>query len=128
IAGAPPALWVADDGGIARCPDWATAATIDHGQRFRRDPARPVPPGAVRWQERDSGISGAQMYDLAQSPLVPTQCAGGLQDNGVHMRAGGLTWRMVFGADGGFCAFDPDDPYRLLISYYGGLVALQFPA
>jgi len=128
IAGAPPALWVADDGGIARCPDWASAAGVDHGRRFRPDPVRPVPPGAVHWQERDNGIGGAQFYDLGQSPLVPGALAGGLQDNGTHLRVGGLTWRQVFGADGGFAAFDPDDPFRLFISYYAGLVALQFPA
>src|SRR4029453_5905191 len=41
---------------------------------------------------------------------------------------GGSTWRMVYGADGAFAAFDPDDPYRLDISYYNGVVAMQVPA
>ena len=128
IAGSPSELWVADDGGVARSTDWATAKTIDHGQRFKPDPLRPLPAGSVTWRRRDLGISGAQPYDLGQSPLVASAVAVGLQDNGTYMRTGGLTWRPIFGADGGFAVFDPDDPYRLLISFYAGLVVLQFPA
>ena len=44
------------------------------------------------------------------------------------LRPGGLTWQRIFVADGGHAVFDPDDPYRMHISYFAGLVALQFPA
>jgi hypothetical protein len=128
FAGNPAELWVASDGGIARSADWRTGGVPTHGQRFRPDPVRPAPPGAVRWEKRDHGIGGAQFYDLAQHPLVPAVVAGGLQDNGTVLRPGGLTWQRVFVADGGHVVFDPDDPYRFDISYFAGLVALQFPA
>ena len=74
----------------------------------------PAPGGAVTWRKRSHGISAGQMYDLTQSPLLRTLYGCGFQDNGrladdrrAHVAA-------VLGADGGFTAFDPDDPYRVL--------------
>ncbi len=123
IAGTPPQLWVANDGGIARAtPNWTDPAAVQVGFD------RPVAPGTVGWERRDAGIQGAQPYDLAQSPLVRGVLATGLQDHGTYLRSGGQTWRPIMGADGAFCTFDPDDPYRLAVSFYGGLAALQFPA
>jgi len=121
IAGTPAQVWVANDGGIARSVD---AFTANQDAPFDR----PVDPGVARWERRDLGIQGAQPYDLAQNPLIGTVLASGLQDHGTYLRSGGQTWRPIFGADGASCAFDPDDPYRLDISYYRGLLALQFPA
>jgi hypothetical protein len=125
IAGVPPQLWVANDGGVAQAtPNWTdTAPAAPATGTFR-----PLEPGAVSFVRRDAGIQGGQAYDLAQSPLVPGVAAVGMQDNGTYLRSGGGSWRPIFGGDGAFCTFDPDDPYRLYISYYGGLVALQFPA
>ncbi|NEA30679.1 hypothetical protein [Streptomyces sp. SID13031] len=123
IAGGPPQLWVANDGGIARAtPNWSDPLALPVGG------GRPVPPGTVGWERRDSGIQGAQAYDLAQSPLVRDVLATGLQDHGTYLRTGGQTWRPIMGGDGAYCTFDPDDPYRLAVSFYGGLTALQFPA
>ena len=120
LAGNPVECWVAGDGGIARSLDWRTGAAPIHGERFLADPARPIPPGAVRWDKRDHGIGGAQFYDITQHASLPGVVAGGLQDNGTVLRPGGLTWQRIFGADGGHAVFDPDDPYRMHISYYAG--------
>lgn len=120
IVGTPPQLWLANDGGIARTLD--LAATQD------ADWVRPTSRGVARWERRDEGISGAQAYDLSCSPLVPFTAAVGLQDNGTYVRTGGQTWRPVFGGDGAFTAFDPDDPYRLHLTFYGGMFAIQYPA
>ena len=128
LAGNPVECWIGADGGIARSLDWRTGAAPTHGVRFVEDPARPAPPGAVRWDKRDHGISGAQFYDITQHGLLPGLVAGGLQDNGTVLRPGGLTWQRIFVADGAHAVFDPDDPYRMHISYFHGLVALQFPA
>ena len=49
----------------------APAAAPTHGLRFLEDPARPAPPGAVRWEKRDHGIGGAQFYDVTQHGLLP---------------------------------------------------------
>ena len=128
LAGNPVECWVAADAGIARSLDWRTGAAPIHRQRFLADPTRPIPPGAVRWDKRDHGIGGAQFYDITQHGSLPGIVAGGLQDNGTVLRPGGLTWQRIFGADGGHAVFDPDDPYRMYISWYAGLIALQFPA
>ena len=122
VAGDPAFVWLANDGGIARAPLASLASTVEPAGR------RPLGRGAPVWERRDDGISGAQAYDLEQSPHTSTALAIGLQDNGTYLRSGGLSWRPVFGADGGFAAFDPDDPYRLEISFYAGMLSLQYPS
>ncbi|WP_380168400.1 hypothetical protein [Jannaschia sp. R86511] len=121
VAGNPGFVWLANDGGIARAPVASLAATVEP------DGTRPLGRGAPVWERRDAGISGAQAYDLEQSPHSSTALAVGLQDHGTYLRSGGLSWRPVFGGDGGFAAFDPDDPYRLEIGFYAGMFSLQYP-
>jgi photosystem II stability/assembly factor-like uncharacterized protein len=124
----PPALWLANDGGVARSTNW-----LDGAQVPRQTPLpapRTGPPavaGSIRFSARDNGISASQAYDLNQSPLVPTLHAAGFQDNGVHLTGGGPTWRAILGGDGGFVLFDADDPFRCLVTWQGGIEALQFP-
>ncbi|HEX2049288.1 MAG TPA: hypothetical protein VHJ34_01495 [Actinomycetota bacterium] len=114
------ALWVANDGGIARSTNWATS-TVQVGRQT------PLAPGAISWHRRDNGLACSQAYDLNQSPLVPTLYAVGMQDNGVFLTAGGPTWRMVGGGDGAFVLFDPDDPFRFVTTWQGGIDAQGFP-
>ena len=111
-------LWIANDGGITRSVNWADGEQVYW--------TRPIDANGVRWQRRDHGISAAQMYDLNQSPLVPGVHAAGMQDNSVHLSAGGPTWRMVSGGDGGFVAFDADDPYRFKVTTQNDISAAHF--
>jgi hypothetical protein len=119
--GAPTTLWVANDGGLARSIDWHDGAGFPPGATLL-----PLPVGAVTWR-KSFGISAAQPYSLSQSPLLPTSFGCGFQDNGVLMTSGGPTWRVVLGADGGFLAFDPDDPYKALATWQSGIAELLFP-
>lgn len=112
-------LWVANDNGLAVSTNWATGEEVGR--------AVPLEPKAITWRRQDHGISASHAYDLNQSPLVPTLYAVGLQDNGVHLTAGGPTWRMVNIADGGFVLFDPDDPFRFMTTTYEEIDAQQFP-
>jgi photosystem II stability/assembly factor-like uncharacterized protein len=147
-AGATPALWVANDGGISRSVDWPT------GSGYEGQLARPLGPGddfptvnhpfqfpivgvdgdgnrvaqaPLSWRKRSHGISAGQMYDLTQSPLLPTLYGCGFQDNGVWASSGGESWSFVLGADGGFVAFDPDDAYRFLATWQSGIAEVDFP-
>jgi len=119
-AGTPPALWDANDGGISRSLDWSTGVGYPSGSV-----TLPLPANAITWRKRSHGISASQMYDLTQSPLVPTMFGCGFQDNGVYVTVGGATWRLVLSADGGFVLFDPDDPYHFYATWVGGFDAFR---
>src|SRR5262249_56108373 len=85
-----------------------------------------VAAGGSTWGKR-FGISASQPYSISQSPLLPSAFACGFQDNGVLLTAGGPTWHVVIGADGGFIDFDPDDPFKLLASYQSAIDEVLFP-
>jgi photosystem II stability/assembly factor-like uncharacterized protein len=120
-AGTPPTLWVTSDGGISSSTDWRTSTAYPRGQTVL-----PLPGGVTTWR-KSLGISGSQMYSLSQSPLLPTVFGCGFQDNGTLMTTGGPTWRFVIGADGGFLAFDPDDPYTMLATWQRAIDEVHFP-
>jgi hypothetical protein len=120
-AGTPPTLWVSNDGGISRSLDWQTGASYVRGSTVL-----PLPAGVITWR-KSFGISAAQPYSISQSPLLPTVFGCGFQDNGVLFTSGGPTWRTVLGADGGFIAFDPDDPYKLLATHQFTITEDLFP-
>ena len=130
-------LWVANDGGISRSSDWgrAVAALAGYqdqvrisgaGNRIGQTTTLPLPANVITWRKRSHGISAAQMYDLTQSPLMPSLYGCGFQDNGVFVTTGGDTWRFVMSADGGFVAFDPNDPYRFLATYQSAITEAFF--
>lgn len=119
--GTPPTLWVANDGGLSRSLDWQTAAGYPAGATLL-----PLPDGVVSWR-KCFGMTGSQMYSLAQSPLTPSAFGCGFQDNGVMFTAGGLTWRFLISGDGGFVAFDPDDPFKLLATWQREIDEVEFP-
>lgn len=116
-------LWDADDGGIFRTVDWNDPDRIGNAA----DPVLPVPHNRITFRKRDHGIQCSQMYDLTQSPLVAGLMGCGYQDNGVYVSSGGPTWTRVIGADGGHVTFDPDDPYRILGTWQGGLAEMHVP-
>jgi len=117
-------LWDANDGGISVCADWNTATA----QYASGEQALPLPPGVPTWRKRSHGITAAQMYDLTQHPRLPSVIASGYQDNGSYVSTGGMTWDLILTADGGYVAFDPDDPYRVIATFQTGVTETRFPA
>ncbi len=57
------------------------------------------------------GIVITQFYDVGSWSQVGTVLGGGAQDQGTNMTAGGLTWRNISGADGGYFIIHPTDPH-----------------
>jgi len=124
-----PALWVGNDGGIAVSSNWQSAT--DEYAPKRRDQSGTqtgeLPADPVTWTRRGHGVDVPLPYSLAQSPIVPALYGCGFQDNGLHMTSGGLTWQQLLSADGGYIAFDADDPHQLLITWQGGIAHVDMP-
>lgn len=112
-------LWAAHDDGVSMCANWETATAVSS--------RHPLTHTSFLWESRDDGISASQLYDINQSPLLPAVVAAGFQDNGTHMGAVGQTWRNIFGGDGGFASFDPDDPYAMTVTTQSGIARVNFP-
>lgn len=134
VVGNALVLWDANDGGISWCADWATAVTYPLVDTSGGAPPRaqataefPLTLNASTWRKRSHGISATQMYDLTQHPRLPSVVGCGFQDNGVWLGLSGPSWQQALTADGGFVAFDPDDPYRMLVTYQRGITEARFP-
>jgi photosystem II stability/assembly factor-like uncharacterized protein len=56
------------------------------------------------------GLIVTQFYDVGAWSALGTVVGGGTQDNGTNMTTGGLTWRHILGADGGYFVIHPTDP------------------
>jgi hypothetical protein len=74
----------------------------------------------VTWTKVSTGLAVTQFYDIGYSPASPSVFGGGAQDNGTIISAGGLSWRPVLGADGGYVGFHPSDPYTVYVQTQGG--------
>jgi hypothetical protein len=102
-----PALWVANDGGIAVTTSYLTAAgNVAFAQHSG-------------WRRRVAGLVVAQPYDLSQSRALPDVQAVALQDLGGWMTGGSGSWRYLARGDGLGVAFDPHDPYHLVVATQG---------
>jgi len=62
------------------------------------------------WKKLSHGLIVTQFYDVGAWGTISTVCGGGTQDQGTNMTTGGLTWRNVFGWDGGYFVVHPTDP------------------
>jgi hypothetical protein len=62
------------------------------------------------WVKASHGLIVTQFYDLGSWSPIGTVAGGGTQDNGTVMTTGGLTWRDIFGWDGGYFVIHPTDP------------------
>lgn len=124
----PPPLWIGHDGGIAVSDDWHRNPVDSYPAKTPLNPTvLPLPANVITWRRRSHGLQAAQMYDVTQSQLVPSLHGCGFQDNGVHISTGSGSWTLVMTADGGFVAFDPDDPYRFLATWQEGVASVEFP-
>ncbi len=98
------ALLVGSDGGIYRHPNPATAQSVDPG-----------------WVELNTNLALTQFYsgislhpDTVQSGS--TLILGGTQDNGTQKYTGQPQWNLLWGGDGGYTAFDFNNPDTWYIS------------
>ena len=64
----------------------------------------------VTWEKASHGLIVTQFYDVGAWTTIGTVAGGGAQDNGTLMTTGGLTWRQIFGWDGGYLVVHPTDP------------------
>jgi hypothetical protein len=80
-------------------------------------------PVSVQWTKISTGLAVTQFYDVGYSPASRSVFGGGAQDNGSMLSAGGLSWRPVLGADGGYVGFHPTDPYTVYVETQGGNIA-----
>jgi photosystem II stability/assembly factor-like uncharacterized protein len=62
------------------------------------------------WLKASHGLIVTQFYDIGSWSPIGTVAGGGTQDNGTVMTTGGLTWRDIFGWDGGYFVIHPTDP------------------
>jgi hypothetical protein len=62
------------------------------------------------WSKASHGIVITQFYDVGSWSTISTVVGGGTQDQGTNMTSGGLTWRNIFGWDGGYFVVHPTDP------------------
>lgn len=84
----PATVYVGNDGGIYR--------SYDRGGS---------------WTTLNTNLAITQFYGgIGPHPFEPAAVLGGTQDNGTLEFGGDPTWRSVLGADGGFTAFDHEDP------------------
>ncbi|HWI93040.1 MAG TPA: hypothetical protein VNT20_17305 [Flavisolibacter sp.] len=62
------------------------------------------------WFKASHGMVVTQFYDIGNWNNLSTVMGGGTQDNGTNMTTGGLTYKNIFGADGGYFVVDPTNP------------------
>jgi hypothetical protein len=62
------------------------------------------------WRKASHGLVITQFYDVGSWSTISTVLGGGTQDQGTNMTTGGLTWRKIKGADGGYFVVHPTDP------------------
>lgn len=73
------------------------------------------------WETRNEGLTTVQIYPgLDLHPTDRQVMLMGMQDNGTNLRTdNALAWLQVFGGDGGYSAFHPDDPSTLFVQFQG---------
>lgn len=97
-------LWIGNDGGV-----WKS---VDDGQH---------------WINCNDTLTLTQNYQIALHPTDPTQVLGGTQDNGTVARFENvLPWPQIRGGDGGFLAYDHQQPEIRYITYVYLAVYRQF--
>ncbi|MEM1203814.1 MAG: hypothetical protein AAGN66_11345 [Acidobacteriota bacterium] len=81
-------MWVGNDGGV-----WYTSD------------------GGLTWMNTNATLSVTQNYAISLHPTIPDRLIGGTQDNGTVARdVDTEDWPQILAGDGGFSAWDFDDP------------------
>lgn len=62
------------------------------------------------WEKTSDGLVVTQFYDVNAWPRISSVIGGGTQDNGTNVSTGGLTWKNILGADGGYLVIHPTNP------------------
>ncbi len=88
-------LWACTDGGVS--------LSTDNGST---------------WNEKNTGLSVAQMYRLGGSKTVANKVITGWQDNGSNLMT--TSWNFVLGGDGMECIISHSDPMTIYASIYNG--------
>ena len=91
------------------------------------------PSGATGFESRNTGLHTLCVTFIAQHPTEPAVAYIGLQDNGSAKYTGEQVWRHVLYGDGGYCAVNWNDPFRVLLTANGGVYratdgALDWPS
>lgn len=93
--GSDGTVWIGNDGGV-----WKSTS------------------GGAEWINCNASLAVTQNYQIALHPTDREQLMGGTQDNGTIARYGDtLIWPQVLGGDGGFAAYDRDDPLTFYTTY-----------
>ena len=72
------------------------------------------------WVKRNHGLNATQFGYLGVSPTAASMLGGGTQDNGTPRTLGGLTWRSVYGGDGGIFEVNPTNTAECFFQYVSG--------
>lgn len=72
------------------------------------------------WVKRNHGLNATQLGYLGVSPTASSMLGGGTQDNGTPRTLGGLTWRSVYGGDGGIFEVNPSNTAECFFQYVSG--------
>jgi len=78
----------------------------------------------IVWEEKGNRLATMQFYGMDFDKINTRRVAGGTQDRRNNLYNGGATdWvRLTYGGDGGYVAFDKDDPNTFYIaSQYGNI-------
>jgi len=100
---APTRLYVGTDGGIY-VSHFGETGKVD-GDAFVK---------------RNHGLNATQFGHLGVAETAASMLGGGTQDNGTPRTLGGLTWRIVFGGDGGIFEVNPRDASECYFQYLTG--------
>lgn len=63
------------------------------------------------WEKTSDGLVVTQFYDVNAWIRYANVVGGGTQDNGTNVSTGGLTWKHILGADGGYLVIHPTNPH-----------------
>jgi hypothetical protein len=62
------------------------------------------------WREVSNGMVITQFYNAGSWLQFSNVIGGGTQDQGTNITTSGLTWKNIYGSDGGYLVIDPSDP------------------
>ncbi len=90
-------IWVGSDGGVWKSTDSGTT-----------------------WINCNARLATAQIYAIALHPSDPSKILAGTQDNGsIERSTGSDAWPQLIAGDGGFAAYDFEQPTRRYTTYIG---------